>query len=214
MTKSRILILLVLVAAFSLSAVTYDRLPDRMATHWNASGQPNGYSSRGFGAYLLPAIMCFVAGLLQVLPRIDPLRGNVAEFRSVYDGIGAAVMVFMLAIHAVSLALNLGVPVEIGRVMAISVAGLFFYLGKVMRKVKQNWFVGIRTPWTLSSPQVWEKTHQMASKLFQGAVVLILIGAFFPRLAIWFVLAPAFAIMLYLIYYSWREAEKEITGER
>jgi uncharacterized membrane protein len=82
-----------------------------------------------------------------------------------------------------------------------------------MGKVKQNWFVGIRTPWTMSSPQVWEKTHHMASKLFQGAAVVILAGAFFPRLAIWFVLAPSFAIMLYLIYYSWREAEKEITGE-
>jgi immunity protein, SdpI family len=206
--------LLVLAAAFVLSAAVYDRLPDRMATHWNAAGQPNGYSSRGMGAYLVPAIMCFVAALLQVLPGIDPLRGNVAEFRAVYDGIGVAVLMFLLAVHGASLAMNLGVPLELGRVIAICVAGLFFYLGKVMRKVKQNWFVGIRTPWTMSSPRVWEKTHQMASKLFQGAAAVILMGAFFPRLAIWFVLAPTLAIMLYLIYYSWREAEKEITGER
>ena len=83
-----------------------------------------------------------------------------------------------------------------------------------MRKVKQNWFVGIRTPWTMSSPQVWEKTHRVASRLFQGAAAVILMGAFFPRLMIWFVLAPTFAITLYLIYFSWREAEKEITGEK
>ena len=153
--------------------------------------------------------------LLTVVPSIDPLKANIAQFRRYYDRFILVFALFMLLVHLQVILWNLGIQISPNLVLPIGIALLFFYLGAMMRHVKRNFFIGIRTPWTLSSDAVWEKTHQLGGRLFQAAGVLALLGAFFPSFAWLFVLAPAIVAALASMVYSYvvyRQLEREGTN--
>ncbi|MBT3712650.1 MAG: SdpI family protein, partial [Anaerolineae bacterium] len=86
---------------------------------------------------------------------------------------------------------------------------LFLLVGYMLRKAKRNWFIGIRTPWTLSSDTVWDKTHQLAGKLFIASGILAMLGVFFGDNAVWFTLIPILGTTLWLFIYSYLLYQKE-----
>ena len=83
---------------------------------------------------------------------------------------------------------------------------LFYYCGVLIENAKRNWFIGIRTPWTLSSDSVWEKTHKIGGKLFKIAGIIALFGIFFPNYTFLFVLIPVVSVAIYTAAYSYFEA--------
>jgi uncharacterized membrane protein len=170
--------LLIVVAAFIASAVVYPRLPETMPTHFDMSGQPNGWSSRLFGAWIVPLFLLFMWGLVRVLPAIDPRGDNYAKFGGAFEGIIVSIMLFMLGIHIVVLRASLGHPVAMQHVLPVGVGVLFIVIGNLLPRARPNWFVGIRTPWTLSSDRVWEKTHRLGGRLFVAGGVIITVAAF------------------------------------
>src|SRR5918998_816722 len=111
-------------AAFGFSLWAFDRLPERMPTHWGIDGQPDDWSSRTFGALLIPIVMLLVWGLLSWIPSIDPRRANYAKFRSTYDTVVIGTLVVMLIVHMVLVGHSLGWNVPVARVVQI-VAGAF-----------------------------------------------------------------------------------------
>jgi uncharacterized membrane protein len=169
--------LLIVVAAFIASAVVYPRLPESMATHFDMSGQPNGWSGRLFGAWVVPLFLVFMLGLVRVLPAIDPRGSNYAKFGGAFEGIIVSIMLFMLVIHIVMLRAALGYPVAMQRVVPLGIGVLFVVMGNLLPRARPNWFVGIRTPWTLSSDRVWEKTHRLGGLLFVAGGILIVLAA-------------------------------------
>jgi uncharacterized membrane protein len=174
--------------AFALSLALYGKLPERFATHWDASGTANGWSSRWRGAFLLPWIMLAEAVLLLVLPRIDPRRANYDKFGGAYALIANSVLGVQLVIHAAVLAVALGRHVPIDTVAIVSVGILLIVIGSVLPLTHSNFFVGIRTPWTLSSDTVWTRTHQLGGYTMMGAGVVMILSAALPgraRLAVW-----------------------------
>jgi uncharacterized membrane protein len=172
--RSRWFGLVVAALAAALSLWAYPRLPAVVATHWGASGQPNGYASRGFAVALLPLVMLGVTLLFQVLPKLDPRAQNYAKFTAAYWVIGNAVVVFLLAVHGFVIAYGLGYHANIGRLMPQAFGILFIVLGNYLSRVEPNWFVGIRTPWTLSSDTVWRETHRTGGFVFMlGGLVMI-----------------------------------------
>lgn len=185
------------------SALLYTSLPAQMATHWNAVGAVNGYQSRFWGAFLTPLIMIGIAALFLAIPLIDPLRANIAEFRSSYEGLVIAITAFVALVHAQVLAWNLGYHISPNATVPFSVAILFGFVSYVLRRAKRNWFIGVRTPWTLSSDAVWDSTNKRASILFAIAAVLSLGGLVWPNLTVAFVIAPALAIAVYAVAYSY-----------
>lgn len=170
--------LLIVVAAFIASAVVYPRLPETMPTHFDMSGQPNGWSSRLFGAWIMPLFLLFMWGLVRVLPAIDPRGDNYAKFGGAFEGIIVSIMLFMLGIHIVVLRASLGHPVAMQHVLPVGIGVLFIVIGNLLPRARPNWFVGIRTPWTLSSDRVWEKTHRLGGRLFVAGGVIITVAAF------------------------------------
>jgi uncharacterized membrane protein len=169
--------LLIVVAAFIASAVVYPRLPESMPTHFDMSGQPNGWSSRLFGAWVVPLFLVFMWGLVRVLPAIDPRGSNYAKFGGAFEGIIVSIMLFMLALHIVMLRAALGYPVAMQRIVPVGTGVLFVVMGNLLPRARPNWFVGIRTPWTLSSDRVWEKTHRLGGHLFVAGGILIVLAA-------------------------------------
>jgi immunity protein, SdpI family len=198
----------ILVLAFSLWALP--QLPDRMATHWGLSGQPDGWSSRAFAAFLLPAMMAAMTIIFAFLPRIDPLRRNYEIHGSTYWTLVNSVVVFMVLVHVAVLGNGLGWPIPMGRVAPAGVGALFVLIGNLMTRMRPNWFMGIRTPWTLSSERVWRKTHRVGGYAFTaGGLLMIFIALVSGRRIVPMLLGVVGVIVLWPVVYSYLEWRKE-----
>jgi uncharacterized membrane protein len=212
-TRNTVIVsLIIIVVAIALSAAVYPRLPAEMASHWGADDQVNGTISRFWGAFLVPLMSVGMLGLFLLIPMIDPMRANIASFRRIFNVFIVLLMAFMLYIHVLTLLWNLGVQTFRMSTALLPALGLIFILaGVMMRQSKRNFFIGIRTPWTLSSDRVWERTHRLGAVLFIASGVVALLAAFFPGpAAFWLVIGPVMASTLIVVVYSymlWREEQ-------
>jgi uncharacterized membrane protein len=181
--------------AVAVSIWAYPQLPPTVATHWNLRGTADGFSSRAMAVAVMPAVIVLITGLFQVLPRLDPRGANYAKFIGTYWLIANAVILFILIGHGMIIATGLGYSVKIDRLMPIGVGVLFIVLGNYFTRVEPNWFVGIRTPWTLSSDTVWRKTHRTGGWLMVIGGLVIAACAFLPHGAFLPLLIAAVLIM-------------------
>jgi uncharacterized membrane protein len=163
-----------------MSLALFERLPDRMATHWGLSGQADGWSGRAFGAFGLPGLMLVVWGLCYWLPSIDPRRESYAKFRGSYDVVVAAIVGVMAVVHAAILAVALGVAIPIPIFISLAVGSLLVLIGNLLPRARPNWFFGIRTPWTLSNDRVWDRTHRLGGRVMVLAGLVIAVAGFSP----------------------------------
>ena len=175
--RSRWFGLLVALAALVATWYVWDRLPPRMATHWDINGHVNGWSPRAFGALFAPGMIVLLTLLFQVLPALDPRRQNYEKFIHTYWVIANSVVLFIGVVHGMVLANALGYSISMTHVVPLGMGVLFIALGNVLPRVEPNWFVGIRTPWTLSSDTVWRKTHRTGGwTFFLGGCALLIEG--------------------------------------
>jgi uncharacterized membrane protein len=205
-TKTTTIITLVLIGlALLAGAVLWDQLPEQMASHWDANDQVNGYISKFWGVFLMPLITLGMLVLFLVLPNIDPLKANIAQFRESFNLFIVLIVAFMLYVHGLTLAWNLGYQdFKMSAAMLPFLGVLFIAVGWMLRKAKRNFFIGIRTPWTLSSDMVWDKTHQLGSVLFMASGVLSIVGGFFGGMtAFWLMFVPLIGSSLFLVAYSY-----------
>src|SRR5207237_7226570 len=179
--RSRWFGLFIATLAVAASIWAYPRLPPTMATHWNLHGTPDGFSSRVWALAIVPIMLVFMTIIFNVLPKVDPRGENYAKFLRSYLLIANAVIVFLLVAHALVIASGLGYSVKIDRLMPLGVGLLFVFLGNYLTRVEPNWFVGIRTPWTLSSDTVWRRTHRTGGLLMVIGGLVLAVGAFMPR---------------------------------
>ena len=168
---------LVIAATVLYTMSVYPTLPERMPTHWGINGQPNGWSPREFGAWLLPGMMVFVWLLFLVLPNFDPKKLNYEKFGVVYDLVVTAIVSFEALIQYAMLGVALGHAVDVNTVAYAGLGALFCILGLAMPFTKPTWFFGIRTPWTLSSDSVWGRTHKAGGFLMVMSGVLTIVAA-------------------------------------
>ena len=201
-------IIAIILLSFILAAYYYPVMPDRMISHWNSAGQPNGYMTKCWALYLMPSISVILYLLFLLLPKIDPMKKNFEKFRDWFDGFILVIITFLFYVYLLSLIANLGFVFNMTTMVMPAMGLLFIYIGYMMEHVKKNWFVGIRTPWTLSSDVVWKKTHMLAGKLFKMAGVFILCGIFLQRLVIWIVLFSVFWAAIYPVVYSYFEYKR------
>jgi uncharacterized membrane protein len=185
-------IIALLAAAFS--AWAWPRLPDVVTTHWGFDGKPNGWSPRWVAAVLLPLFLLALPLIFRVLPRIDPKGENYSKFSDAFWLIGNSVVLFLAGVHVVVLLNAMGYPVDMNLVIGVGVGLLFTVMGNYLGKVQPNWFMGVRTPWTLASEQVWRKTHRTAGWLFVGTGLFIAVAAFIPSVSVGSVMVVAIVI--------------------
>lgn len=201
--------LLLIVAAVAVSVFYYPRLPASMPTHWGASGEANGYSSRLWGAWMLPLIMASVWLIMRAIPHIDPRKANYEKFSGMYDALVILILAFMLLMHIVILIAATGTPIRMDRIVLPSVGLFIAIMGLLIPRVHPNWFIGIRTPWTLTSDLSWERTHKIGGRLFVVLGILMAVSTFLvPDVAIWILVAAAIAMTIFLLAYSyqvWKE---------
>ena len=201
----------IVVASLAFSAAIFDRLPERMAIHWGPDGQPDGFGPRAFGAFGLPAMMLLLWGIMAVVPRLDPRRANIEQFRDSYDLLVAAVVAVLAIIHVAVIGTALGWPVSVGRVAPLAIGLLFVIIGIMLPRFRSNFFVGIRTPWTLSSEMVWVKTHRVGGYMLVGLGV-VLLGAALLNSATWLyvIIGGGFLLVATVLgysYWAWKQEQ-------
>ncbi len=212
LTKSRVIILGILILTFAVAVIAYPFMPDLMASHWGFSGETNGYLPKIWGLFLVPLISAGLAPLLLLIPRIDPLKENIERFRETYEHFIAILLLFLLYISLLVIAWNLGIRFNLAQLLSPAFGVLLYACGVLIGKAKRNWFIGIRTPWTLSSENVWDRTHAVGGLLFRIAGVLALLGAIIPGIVWFLIIGPILFISIYLVVYSYREFRKESGG--
>jgi uncharacterized membrane protein len=179
--RSRWFGLVIAALAIALSIWAYPSLPPTVATHWNFRGEADGFSGRLMAVLIGPLVILFLTLFFNVLPRFDPRRDNYAKFLGTYWLFANGVIAFMLIAHAVVVASGLGYSVKIDRIMPLSIGLLLILLGNYLTRVEPNWFVGIRTPWTLSSDTVWRKTHRTGGFVMVLGGLAVAATAFLPH---------------------------------
>ena len=192
-----------------VSFLLYPHLPDRLPTHWNLHGQVDRTMTKTTGLLILLGINLGLYVLLLAVPYLDPKK-KMEQFQNTYGWIRLSVHVFMVLVFVATLAYSLGYKIPMDRIIPALVSILIIILGNFMGKMRPNYFVGIRTPWTLESPAVWQKTHRISGPIWVAAGLLGLVGSllggswafgllFFPLM-----LAAAFSI-----WYSWHAFKME-----
>lgn len=194
---------IVIVAAALASAWAYSRVPDVVATHWNAAGVANGYTTKGVGLFFAPGLMLAIQGFILLLLRMDPMQKNIKDMREKIDLLILALMGFFAYVHGMTLAWNLGARFDFGQWIVPAIGALFLVIGTLIQNAKPNWMFGIRTPWTLSDETVWQETHRVGSRIFQAAGVISLIGIIVPTAAIYLVVASALIAAFGSVAYSY-----------
>jgi len=193
-------------ALVALSAVVsvfaYPEMPAEMATHWNASGDVDGTMSRELGLALLPALSLGTLGLFYVLPRVDP-RDDFENFRFAYDAFALATIAFVGYVHGLVVLVNAGYEFGVLQGIAPAVGGLYVLAGYVTERTEQNWFVGVRTPWTLEDEQVWAETKQLVARLFTVGGVVAAAGAVVPEYAVALIVGPPVVAVVVSAGYSY-----------
>ena len=196
--------LALIVATMAFTIAVYGRLPEQMAIHWNATGEPDGFGSRAFGAFLLPFVVLAIWGLLIALPKLDPRSANIEKFRDAYDVLVAAVIAVMCLLHICVLGSALGWPIDVGRVAPIGIGALFVVIGTLLPRFQSNFFFGIRTPWTLSSETVWARTHQVGGYVLMGiGLLLMLAGIVGTSFWLYVAIGGGFAMAIFVVAYSY-----------
>jgi uncharacterized membrane protein len=205
----RIAIALVLILTAVITLSVYPMMPDVVASHWNAAGDMDGTMPKFWGLILIPLLMYGFCALLMVLPRIDPLRNNYQKFQDSYERFILVFAAFLFIIQLQIILWGRGIHLSPNLTFPVMIGVLFICIGFLLEHAEPNWFVGIRTPWTLSSDSVWKKTHQKGAKLFKLAGVVSMIGILAGMFAWLFILIPALAVALYTVVYSYTEFKKE-----
>lgn len=164
--------LVILAAMFAVGALSWPYV------QWNLQGQVDRYGGKLEGLFLLPLVMLGLYFLLLFVPLVDPERSNYKNFRKAYNGIRITLAVFMGLIYGLTIASAFDYQFNSTSVIFAATGLLFMVLGNFMGKIPPNWFVGVRTPWTLSSKLSWDKTHRLAGWLF------MLMGLLFMLLAL------------------------------
>jgi uncharacterized membrane protein len=189
MPRPYLIVLIVLqLAMIAVSAGFYPVLPDTVPTHWNIRGEIDDHGSKWTTLLLPPGLVLLTFGLLVGLPLVGPFRKNFEQFRVTYGRICVTVMAGMVALHVVSLLASSGHSLRIGAAISVVLGVMLTALGNWLGKVRRNFYLGIRTPWTLANDAVWEKTHRLGGKLFVVVgVASVLAGLLAPAEWICFV---------------------------
>lgn len=196
-----------LIITFIISYVIYGSNINNLPIHWNIYGTPDNYAKKEEVSLLIPSITVLIYLLMKLLPKIDPLSKNIKKFEKDYEVLITILVGFMTAVNGYILLWSKGIFIPTNAFIGISLSILFIYISIFLKKTKRNLFIGIRTPWTISSKKVWEKTHALGSKLFL-IISLISLLILFNSTFVYVLLVSLIITTILLFIYSFIEFQK------
>jgi len=203
--------ILVSLCCLLFSAWVAPSLPAKIATHWGLDGKANGFSGSG-SIIWLGAIPLFMLALFYAFPKVDPLWDKYgAKAREKYWFLTLVLVLFFFAVTLLTMLANLGCSFDMGVAMSALLGFLFICLGYYLVDCKPSWFVGIRTPWALSSEDNWRRTHEVGAKIFYAlGAALVICAIILPSalvLGVFLIIVACLALFAYS-YLLWRREGK------
>jgi immunity protein, SdpI family len=189
-----------ILAAFAFAAAMYNSLPESVPTHWNDHGIVNGYTPKPWGVFILPLMMLGIYLMFLIVPALSPSGFRINRFIGVYWILCTVTIGFLLVMTIFALLKAQGSSVPLNRVMNAGIGVLIIVIGNFLGKVTKNFFVGIRTPWTLASDEVWFRTHRLAGISFVIAGFVVLIAAALGYGGSWIAIIIIAAALISIIY--------------
>lgn len=206
--------ILLIAAALIATVVLYPQLPQRVPSHWGANSQPNGYSPKWALFLIGPGMMAGLLLLFRFLPWLSPKQWEVDSFRSTYFQVMLILLSLLAYLYAMILWAGLSGSANVGRAILGGVCLLLALLGNLLGKVRRNFYIGVRTPWTLANERVWNATHRFAAKTFVvgglAGLILTLFGIEgWPVLAV-LLAAPLIPAAYSLVFYKQLERRGQL----
>lgn len=185
-----------------LALVLWDKLPAQIPVHWNINGKPDSYEFKGTALVWLIGTNVLLYLLLWLVPKLDT-KGNFAKFRTTYRWITLSLGTFIALITCIILIHSAGFDFNLLRVIFTLILLMLAVLGNFMGKLRPNYFVGIRTPWTLKNEDIWMKTHRMGGQLWviTGLLALVIVQVF--NTPGWVVMSAILIMVLVPVVYSY-----------
>jgi uncharacterized membrane protein len=156
--------------------ILYPALPDRIPVHWNIHGQVDGWADKRVAIYLMPGVMALLVGMLVALPWLSPRNFAIEPFGGTFNAMLLLCTALVGFVHGVMLQAALHPEMDSGRVLVIGLFVFFALLGSGLGRVRRNFWIGIRTPWTLASDAVWDATHRLAARVLVATGILGALG--------------------------------------
>jgi uncharacterized membrane protein len=200
--RADIISLLFVFSAIAVAAILYPSLPELIPTHWNAQGEVDGYMKKPGGVIIMPAMAVFTFVIMKLIPVISPKGFRIDKFSDVFGVLQVTLVGFISIVAILVLMEARGFDVRINEMIIAGTGLLFVIIGNYLGRVRKNFFIGIRTPWTLASDEVWNRTHRIGGRLFILSGVIIWIGAIL-RLPLTWTVGVAVGLVLIPIVYSY-----------
>lgn len=182
--------------------ILWNQLPEQMPAHWNVSGEVDGWSSKAFAVFGFPSILLAAQWLCMLGSSADPKKENHPA--KILHLVLWIIPVLSVVLHTIMYAVALGREVRVEVVMPVLIGLIFAIIGNYLPKCKQNYTIGIKIPWTLSSEENWNKTHRFAGRLWTVCGLAIMLTGFLGGFGIFFgvallmVIAPL--VYSYVLY--------------
>ena len=190
--KKMMITSLITILPMFVGLLLWNKLPDTMATHFGSDNTPNGWSSKTFTVIGLPLLLLVLHWVSVGITLNDPKKCNIGKM--MFTVVFWIIPIVSLFANGATLLYALGWKVDIGLIISILVGFVFILLGNYLSKNRQNYTVGIKLPWTLSSEDNWDKTHRMASKLWVVGGILLIVNGFIRNINLTF-----FVLMILIV---------------
>ena len=205
----RLLWILPVILVFFIAILAYFQLPETVPMHWGIEGEASTWGSKAKALFVLPGIMLAFLILLFYIPKIDPMKKHYASFADVYYLFGFMLLTYFALIYFAVIGQTIGYDFDFPKFIMVLMGLLLVFCGYIMPKIKQNWFFGIRLPWTLSSEKVWNKTHSFSKPWFIILGILTIILAFYDCvICLYVMIIGILLLILTLAIYSYKEFSK------
>ena len=196
--------LAIVAALFAWSALLWPTAPDSLPVHFDLGGNADRMGNKLEGLFAVPTVALAVYLILRFLPRLDPARENYASFTGVYSTLRLAVIIMLALIDLAILLPLVGVQVNQAAAIRLLVGGLLIVFGAMMGKIRPNWFVGIRTPWTLASKESWVRTHRVGGWVFIFAGLAFIVSLPLPTVPAMIISFGLLAVgLVWIVIYSY-----------
>jgi uncharacterized membrane protein len=198
--RANVLCWIFIAIAAVTTAYLYPSLPEQIPTHWNVEGKVDDYTAKPWGVIIFPLMAVLVFVIMKVIPVISPKGFRTDQFTGVLNILMVALVGFMSGVTLLVLLEASGRNVHINEMMSAGVGLLFIVIGNYLGKLRKNFFLGIRTPWTLASDEVWSRTHRFGGWIFVLIGFFLFLQAFvrFPKQ--WLIGAIVVVALLPVIY--------------
>ncbi len=206
------LALLAILVAIIAGLALYAYLPEQVASHWNLDGLPTGFMDTPLFLAGFPALMILIYIGMSLLPQAKELKYEMELLHREYASFKAAITAFLAYIYIIILYANSDfspLNISISQLVFPGISVFLYYVATVLPRLKRNHYIGIRTPWTIHSDEVWHRTHALGGKLFKALSIAVMLATLTAStVSTWLVVVPILAVGAILLIYSYRLSAK------